>query len=177
VQVQAVAVVVAVAVTVVVAVTVTVAVTVAVAVAVVLAVALAVAVAVVVAVGMAVTATVAVVVVVTVGMAVEVEVTVMQHRLGSVMTSTLIGQRGVSTVQAGRTAVPVSRPALAVRVCLVGRVAVVPTLGPGPAPSLVRVTAHALQLAQVVQVAATRGGLRLFTLTCDGRMRAPVTSC
>ena len=52
-----------------------------------------------------------------------------------------------------------------------------PTLGPGPAPSLVRVTAHALQLVQVVQVEAGRGGLRLFTLICDGRMRAPVTSC
>jgi hypothetical protein len=141
-------------------------------------VAVAVAVAVVVAVGMAVTAAVAVVVVVvvTVGMAVEAEVTVMQRRLGPVMTSTLIGQRGVTAVQIGRTATAVRRPAL-VRVCLVGRVAVVPTLGPGPAPSLVRATAHALQLAQVVQVAATRGGLRLFTLTCDGRMRAPVTSC
>ena len=125
---------------------------------------------------MAVTVAVAVVVVVTVGMAVEVEVTVMQHRLGPVMTSTLIGQRRVSAVQTGRTTVPVRRPALT-RVCLVGRVAVVPTLGPGPAPSLVRATAHALQLAQVVQVEATRGGLRLFTLTCDGRMRAPATSC
>jgi len=98
----------------------------------------------------------------------------MQHRLGPVMTSTLIGQRGVSAVQTGRTAEAVRRPALA-RVCLVGRVAVVPTLGPGPAPSLVRVTAHALQLVQVVQVEVTRGGLRLFTLICDGRMRAPAT--
>ena len=149
----------------------------AVAVAAAVAVTVAVAVAVALAVTVAVAVVVAVAVAVAVGMAVEVEVTVMQHRLGPVMTSTLIGQKGVSAVQTGRTATAVRRPALVVRVCLVGRVAVVPTLGPGPAPSLVRATAHALQLAQVVQVEATRGGLRLFTLTCDGRMRAPVTSC